>query len=159
MQNLKWQNGVYTISTDKSLLQVNRIHQFLSQEAYWCLDVPLSTVEQAILGSLCFGLYDESKNEKLQIGYARIISDRATFAWLCDVYIEKNYRNQGLSKWLMECVMSHPDLKGLRRICLATKDAHKLYEKYGFEVTKTPGNWLEIKDNDLYKRQKEISPS
>jgi len=152
MQNFEWKNGVFTISTDKSLLQVDRIHQFLSQEAYWCLEIPLSTVKQAILGSLCFGLYDESKNEKPQIGYARIVSDRATFAWLCDVYIEKSYRGQGLSKWLMECLMNHPDLKGLRRICLATKDAHKLYEKYGFEVTKTPKNWLEIKDNELYKR-------
>lgn len=149
---MKWKRDSFVISTDKSMLQIDEIHKFLSQEAYWCLGVPRSVVEKAIEGSLCFGVYDESKNTA-QIGYARLVTDKATFAWLCDVYIENEYRGEGLSKWLMECILAHPDLQGLRRICLATKDAHSLYEKYGFEVTKTPGNWLEIKDNDIYKKK------
>jgi len=147
---MNWKRDNFDISTDKSLLQIDRIHKFLSQEAYWCLGVPKTVVVKAIEGSLCFGVYDRSGGIT-QIGYARLVTDKATFAWLCDVYIENEYRGTGLSKWLMECVLAHPELQGLRRICLATKDAHKLYEQYGFEITKTPGNWLEIKDNDIYK--------
>jgi N-acetylglutamate synthase-like GNAT family acetyltransferase len=148
---MNWKKDNFVISTNKSKLQIDRIHKFLSQEAYWCIGVPKSVVEKAIEGSLCFGVYDESDNTA-QIGYARLVTDKATFAWLCDVYIENEYRGEGLSKWLMECLLAHPELQGLRRICLATKDAHKLYEKYGFEVTKSPGNWLEIKDNDVYTK-------
>jgi GNAT superfamily N-acetyltransferase len=150
---LSWNKEPYLISTDKSLLQVSRIHSFLSTKAYWCLDIPKSLVEKSISGSLCFGLFDTSKANQ-QIGYARIVSDGASFAWLCDVYIEEEYRGKGLSKWLMGSVMAHPELKNLRRICLATKDAHELYKKYGFKVTETPQNWMEIKDNDLYKKMK-----
>lgn len=147
--NLNWQKDHFLITTDKTLLQIDRIHRFLSQESYWSLEIPQAIVAKAIDGSLCFGLFDESKN--MQVGYARIVTDGATFAWLCDVYIEKEYRGKGLSKWMMESLLSHPGLKGLRRICLATKDAHKLYEKYGFEVTQTPGNWLEKKNNNIYR--------
>ena len=149
---MQWKKDTFILSTDQTLLQVDRIHRFLSQEAYWCLNIPLEVVKKSIRNSLCFGLYSTSKSEPLQIGYARIISDFATFAWLCDVYVEKDWRGKALSKWMMECLISHPDLKGLRRICLATKDAHSLYLKYGFEVTKTPENWMEIKDNDIYKK-------
>lgn len=145
-----WKKQNFLVSTDKSLLQISKIHRFLSEEAYWCLDIPKDVVEKSIQTSLCFGLYED----KNQIGYARIITDSATFAWLCDVYVEKSHRGRGLSKWLMECVMAHPDLKNLRRLCLATKDAHELYKQFGFEVTKTPGNWMEVKDNDLYKKMK-----
>ena len=145
-----WEKQSFRISTDKSLLQIPKIHRFLSEEAYWCLGIPMEIVEKSVRTSLCFGLYD-GRN---QVGYARIITDSATFAWLCDIYVEKSHRGQGLSKWLMECVMVHPDLKNLRRLCLATKDAHELYKQFGFEVTKTPGNWMEIKDNDLYKKMK-----
>lgn len=151
-KNISWEKDQYLISTDKSLLQIDRIHKFLSTEAYWCLDIPKKIVEASISSSLCFGLYDTKASIQEQIGYARIISDGATFAWLCDVYVENNYRGNGLSKWLMECVFSHPDLQNLRRICLATKDAHELYKKFGFKVTETPQNWMEIKDNDLYRK-------
>ena len=146
---MEWQHGPYRISTDKGLLQLARIHRFLSEEAYWCLGVPAALVERAMINSLCFGVYAA---DGVQIGYARVVSDYATFAWLCDVYIEQDYRGQGLSKKLMECVLAHPDLQGLRRLCLATKDAHTLYEKYGFKPTETPQNWLEIKDNDIYRK-------
>jgi GNAT superfamily N-acetyltransferase len=138
----------FSISTDKSKLQLERVHRFLSQEAYWCLGIPLEVVRKAISTSLCFGVYAESGE---QIGFARVVSDQATFAWICDVYIEKEYRGRGISTWLMETLMSHPELQGLRRLCLATKDAHTLYQKFGFVVTQTPGNWLEIKNNDIYK--------
>lgn len=157
MQIEKWLKQSFEINTDPAQLQIAKIHRFLSQEAYWSLDIPFQTVEKAIKGSRCFGVFDRSNGSLEQIGFARVISDGATFAWLCDVYIEQQCRGLGLSKWLMESLMSHPALIGLRRVCLATKDAHKLYEKYGFEVTATPGNWLEIKDNDLYKKQKDQS--
>ncbi len=149
---MHWKNDSFILSTDKTLLQVDRIHRFLSKEAYWCLNIPLDVVRRSIANSLCFGLYSTSQNEPLQIGYARIVSDFATFAWLCDVYVEKDWRGKSLSKWMMECLISHPDIKNLRRLCLATKDTHSLYLKYGFEVTKTPENWMEIKDNNIYLR-------
>lgn len=147
---MDWHNDLYEISTQKDRLQIERIHKFLSQETYWSLGISIEVVQRAITGSICFGLFDSKSNQ--QIGFARVVTDQATFAWLCDVYVESAYRRRGLSKWLMECVLSHPNLKGLRRICLATKDAHSLYERYGFEATQTPANWMEIKDNDIYKK-------
>jgi GNAT superfamily N-acetyltransferase len=146
-----WEKENLLLSTDKHLLQLERIHHFLSTEAYWSLGIPLKVVEKAIHHSLCFGLYDRSSQEPGQIGFARVVSDGATFAWICDVYVDTAHRGKGHSKWMMECLMAHPDLQGLRRICLATKDAHQLYVKSGFRVTETPGNWMEIKDNEIYK--------
>lgn len=151
-RSAEWKKENFLLSTDKEYLQYERIHEFLTG-AYWCEEIPLAVVTKAVQGSLCFGLYDAAKNNR-QIGFARVVTDSATFAWLCDVYIEKEYRGQGLSKWMMDCVLSYPALQGLRRICLATKDAHELYAKYGFEVTQSPANWMEIKDNDLYKKMK-----
>src|SRR5690349_18601873 len=109
----EWQKGNFVFSTDKEKLQLPRIHNFLSTQAYWCLDIPLDIVQKAIEGSICFGLYDA---QEIQIGYARIVTDEATFAWLCDIYIEAEFRNQGLAKWMMECLLSHPSLKNLRRL-------------------------------------------
>ena len=147
-----WNKQNILISTDKSLLDISKIHRFLSVEAYWSIGVPKSVVEKAISNSLCFGVYDQSESKKVQVGFARIVSDFASFAWLCDVYIEKSYRGMGLSKFLMTCVTAHPDLQNLRRLCLATKDAHSLYKQFGFKVTESPENWMEIKDNDIYKK-------
>lgn len=144
----------YLLSTDRSRLQVSRIHAFLSKQAYWCLDIPEDVVKRAIENSLCFGLYDLGPADQPQIGFARVVTDAATFAWICDVYIETEHRGRGLSKWLTKTVLVHPDLVGLRRVCLATKDAHGLYAQYGFQVTQTPGNWMEIKDNEIYKKTK-----
>ena len=140
----------FFVSKDKELLQFDRIHNFLSKEAYWCVGIPKHNLKKAIDNSINFGIYEH--DSQLQIGYARIVTDHATFAWLCDVYIEKKYRGKGLSKLLIQTVLEDQSLKGLRRICLATKDSHFLYEKYGFEVTKTPNFWMEIKENDIYKK-------
>jgi GNAT superfamily N-acetyltransferase len=146
-----WQQSSFFISTDKRQLQLSRIHRFLSQEAYWCLGIPSPIVARSIENSICFGLYYKNGNEPLQVGYARLVTDQSTFAWLCDVYIEQSYRGRGLSKWLIESIMSSRYVKDLRRICLVTKDAHGLYQNYGFKGTETPANWMEIKDNDIYK--------
>lgn len=150
---MQWKSGSFVISTEKSRLQLNRVHQFLSSQAYWCLNISYEIVEKSAQDSLCFGLFDEQHDGHPQIGYARIVTDHTTFAWLCDVYVEPAYRGIGLSKWLMNCLMEHPSMKGLRRICLATKDAHSLYSQYGFEVTQTPNSWMEIKNNNLYQKR------
>ena len=139
-------NG-YEISDSKSLLNPDAVHELL-RDAYWCKGIPQKTIQAAIETSLCFGVYQG----KTQVGFARVITDGATFAWICDVIIDPKHRGKGLSKELMKFVMSHPKLIGLRRICLATKDAHKLYEQFGFKVTETPQNWMEIKDNNIYLR-------
>jgi GNAT superfamily N-acetyltransferase len=149
---MEWQNNNFSISTDKNKLQIERIHRFLSREAYWSMDIPVSVIEKGIANSICYGVYDNKTGQ--QIGFARIVTDTATFAWFSDVYIEKEFRGQGLSVWLVECMMENPDIQNLRRVCLATRDAHKLYEKFGFELTKTPTYWMEIKDNELYQRLK-----
>jgi len=153
-ETLQWQKDSFTVSTDKSLLQIVRIHHFLSTQSYWCQGIPKNVVEKAVQGSLCFGLYDGDHPEHLQIGYARVITDSATFAWVCDVYIEPSYRGRGLSKWMMECLTSHPDLQSLRKIMLGTKDAHRLYEKFGFKATTTPERWMEIRRDDIYQKMK-----
>ncbi|CAN5391357.1 GNAT family N-acetyltransferase [soil metagenome] len=143
-------NERFAISTDPHRLQLDRIHRFLSTEAYWCLRIPKETVARAIANSLCFGIYDQLTSPESQVGFVRVVTDRATFAWICDVYIEKESRGFGLGKCIVDFVMQHADLQGLRRVCLATKDAHDLYRKYGFKVTETPGNWMEIKNGDIY---------
>jgi N-acetylglutamate synthase-like GNAT family acetyltransferase len=142
-----WHRNDFTISTDQEKLQIDRIHKFLSEEAYWCLGIPKTTLEKAIRNSICFGVYAKNGD---QVGFARLVTDQATFAWLCDVYIEKNFRGLTLSKWLLECIATSGLTKGLRRTCLATRDAHGLYKYFGFEVTQTPQNWMEIKDNSIY---------
>jgi RimJ/RimL family protein N-acetyltransferase len=147
-----WRRSPFFITTDKKQLQLARIRRFLSQEAYWCLGIPSSVVAKSIENSICFGLYHQDEKTALQIGYARLVTDQSTFAWLCDLYIEQPYRRRGLSKWLMECIMSSRYVQGLRRICLATKDAHRLYQNYGFKTSDTPANWMEIKDYDAYKK-------
>lgn len=127
---MAWVSGEYEISTDPQRLDVDAIHRFLSTEAYWSPGVPREVVERSIEHSLPFGAYlgDE------QVGFARVVTDRATFAWLADVYIESAHRGKGLSKRLVAEILEHHDLKGLRRWLLGTADAHGLYRRYGFEV-------------------------
>lgn len=127
----------FIISTDKNKIDIDYVHDFLSN-SYWSPGVPMETVKKAMNGSLCFGVYDSDK----QIGYARVVTDTATFAYLADVFIDENYRGKGLGKWLVKVILAHPDLQGLRRIILATKDAHSLYVKFGFVQFATPERWM-----------------
>jgi GNAT superfamily N-acetyltransferase len=145
---MEWQRGEYVISTDPARIDLERTHQFLSEEAYWSPGVPLDVVRRSIEGSVVFGVYRGQE----QVGMARVVSDRATFAWLCDVWIADSERGQGLGKWLMECVKSHPDLQGLRRWMLSTRDAHGLYAQYGFTPVDSD-RFMEIRDPDVYKRR------
>lgn len=143
----EWHRGEFEISTDPSRIDLPAVHAFLSTDAYWSPGVPLETVRRAIEGSIVFGVF---RGEE-QVGLARVVSDRATFAWLCDVFILEQYRGHGLGKWLMECVVGHPDLQGLRRFMLATRDAHELYEKYGFTPVE-PSKFMERWDPGVYGR-------
>lgn len=140
--------GSFTISTDKALLDPIAIHEFLSTKAYWSLNIPLETMLRSIEHSLCFGVYENSQ----QIGFARVITDYATIAYLGDVYVLEAYRGQGLSKWLMETIMSHPDLHGLRRWILLTGDAHGLYRQFGWTDIADPSRWMEIHDKNVYRK-------
>lgn len=144
------QNG-YRISTDKSQLQPDIIQSFLATESYWAKDIPKNIVEKGISNSLCFGVYENAT----QVGFARVISDFATFAYLCDVFIITEHRGKGLSKWLMEIVMQHPDLQNLRRWTLATRDAHELYRKFGFREPDNNCNNMEIRIADIYTKMKD----
>lgn len=131
----------YKISTDKNKLDIKAIHDFLTNRSYWAKGRSLETVKRSIDNSLCFGMYDNSDS---LIGFARAVTDFATYAYIMDVFILEDFRNNGLGKKLVEGIVQHPDLKGLQRIMLATKDAHGLYEKYGFKVTVIPDKLMEI---------------
>ena len=140
------QRGEFTISTDPNRLQTDAIHKFLSEDSYWANKRTKEQTVTAIKNSLPFGVYTGEN----QIGFARVVTDYATFAYLGDVYILEEFRGLGLSKWLMETITGHPDLQGFRRWVLATKDAHTLYEKYGFTPLKHPERWMEKAAPDAY---------
>jgi GNAT superfamily N-acetyltransferase len=129
-ENYKASKDDYLISTDPSLLEVDVIYNYLSGESYWAKNIPRDVVEKSIANSLCFGLYHHNK----QIGFARLITDKATFAYLADVFIISEYRGKGLSKWLIQVIHAHPELQGLRRWVLGTRDAHGLYEQFGWTI-------------------------
>lgn len=124
---VEYQRDGYLISTDKARLDVALIHEFLSRSTYWAEGRPFEIVQRSIEHSLCFGVYTGTQ----QVGFARVVTDRATFAWLCDVFVVETHRGQGLGKWLVECVVAHPDLQTLRIFLLATRDAHELCRRYG----------------------------
>lgn len=148
MQAREWTRGEFVISTDRSRLDVEAVHRFLSGSSYWSQGIPLEVVRRAIEHSLPFGIYRHGE----QVGFARVVTDFATFAYLADVFVLEAMRGQGLSKWLMECITAHPDLQGLRRWMLATRDAHGLYAQYGFTPLKTPERMMEKVDPDIYRR-------
>ena len=125
----EWRKGEYTISDDRARLDLDVVHGFLSGESYWARGRSRERVERSIEHSLPFGLY---RADGRQVGFARVVTDRATFAWLADVFVVAEERGRGLSKWLVECILAHPELQGLRRWILATHDAHELYRRYGF---------------------------
>ncbi len=137
----------FIISEDKSKLDVEFIHRELA-ESYWAKKIPRRTVEKGIEHSMCFGIYDGA----LQIGFARVITDRATFAYLCDVIITQNYRGRGAGKQLMTYIMAHPELQGLRRFTLGTLDAHDLYKKFGFASPRFPERQMEISIPGIYEK-------
>jgi GNAT superfamily N-acetyltransferase len=132
--------GNLLVSTDPALLDVPFLHDFLTNRSYWAAGRSLEVVRRSLEHSLCFGLYEDGR----QVGFARVVTDRATFAWLCDVFVLEECQGRGLAKWLMECVVGHPDLQGLRRFLLATRDAHGLYERYGFRPLADPTRFMEI---------------
>ena len=138
----------FCISTDKAKLDIDGIHNFLSTKAYWCLNIPKDKVRTSIDNSLCFGVYTGDK----QVGFARIISDFSTVAYLGDVFILEEYRGRGLSKWLMETIMNYPDLQGLRRWILLTGDAHELYRKFGWKDIADPSRWMELHNKNIYSK-------
>lgn len=135
----------YIVSTDPSRLNLSSIHKFLAEEAYWSRGISFETFQKSVENSLCFGLY----HQDTQIGFARVISDFATFAYLADVFVMEGYRRRGLGKWLIECVFSHPEVQGLRRWMLVTSDAHALYQQYGFKMLSHPELFMEISGKDL----------
>ncbi len=137
--DLQFQNGDLTIDTSRGRLQIDVIQDFLSRESYWANTRTIEQTITAIENSICFGVYKGDR----QIGFARVISDRATFAYIGDVFVIDEFRGRGLSKWLMETIIAHPDLQDLRRWILATRDAHGLYSQYGFEPLKHPERWME----------------
>jgi GNAT superfamily N-acetyltransferase len=138
----EWKRGDYQISTDKTRFDLNLIHDFLNNESYWATGRSLETIKRSIEHSLSFGIYKDER----QVGFARVVTDYATFGWLADVFILEEFRGEGLSKWLMEVILAHPDLQGFRRWTLATKDAHELYRKFGFTELKRPERWMERRD-------------
>ncbi|MFL6374603.1 MAG: GNAT family N-acetyltransferase [Pyrinomonadaceae bacterium] len=143
---MRIRNGEYEIDTDKRRLDIASIHRFLSKESYWAKHRTLEQTLTAIENSLCFGLYKGRE----QVGFTRVVTDKATFAYLGDVYVLEAHRGQGLSKWLMKTIIEQPDLQGLRRWLLATRDAHGLYEQFGFKELTHPERWMERPAPDAY---------
>jgi len=140
--------GEYLISTDPARLDGAAVHVFLSK-AYWCENIPRATLDRALANSLCFHLLHDKDG---QVGLSRVVTDYATYAYLCDVYVLESHRGKGLARWMMEQVMAHPGLQDLRRFTLATRDAHGLYARFGFAAPKAPDRQMERHDPDVYRR-------
>jgi GNAT superfamily N-acetyltransferase len=144
----EWTRHGYTITTDQARFDLDVIYRFLSGDSYWARGMRREVFDRSICNSLCFGLLSGDR----QVGFARVISDMATIAYLGDVFIAPEHRGKGLSKWLMECVMTHPSLQGLRRWILVTADAHGVYERVGFGPLKAPERYMEKHDPEVYRR-------
>jgi len=151
MERTEWRKDEYLLSTDKSRIDVETVHHFLSH-SYWAQNIPLEVVQKSINNSLCFAIY----HQQVLIGFARAVSDFATFAYLADVFILPEERGKGLSKWLMEIIMDHPQLRGLRRFVLATRDAHALYAQFGFTPFDKPDRWMQKHDPEVYNRNENL---
>ena len=147
---IEYRRGEFVISTDRARLDLDAIHGFLSN-CYWAKGIPRDVVAKSIENSLCFGVYDSSG---AQIGFARVVSDFATVAYLGDVFVIAAYRGRGLSKWMMECIMQHPALQNLRRWILLTRDAHGLYKQFGFTPLRAPERFMELHRPDVYETGK-----
>jgi GNAT superfamily N-acetyltransferase len=148
---VQWERDGYVVSTDAARLDLAAIHGYLSR-SYWAAGIPLETLARALDHSLCFGLYRDTT----QVGFARMVTDRATFAYLADVYVLEPHRGRGLGKWLVGCVLSHPALHGLRRSMLATRDAHELYRQFGYRPLAHPERLMEIVQPDIYRQPAQV---
>ena len=144
---MEWTKDNYRITTNKEDIDQPYVHRFLSG-SYWAQNIPADVVRRSIEGSLCFAVFHQAT----QIGFARVITDEATFAYLADVFIDEQYRGRGLSKWLMEVILNYPTLQGLRRFMLATRDAHDLYRQFGFSPLTYTDRWMQIHWPDVYKQ-------
>lgn len=144
---LQWERDGYLVSTDPARLDLTAIHEYIAR-SYWAAGIPFATVARAVAHSLCFGMYRGTA----QVGFARTVTDCATFAYLADVYVLEAHRGRGLGKWLVECVRSHPDLQGLRRSMLATRDAQGLYLQFGYTALAHPERLMEIVRPDIYQQ-------
>jgi len=143
---MEGRRGEYEISTDPARIDFDVVHGYLANESYWARGIPADLMRRAIAESLNFGVYHGDR----QVGFARVVTDRATFAWLCDVFVVPEYRGRGLSKWLMETIAAHPELQPCRRWMLATRDAHTLYARVGFTPLSTPERWMERRLRNPY---------
>ena len=137
----------YEISTDRTRLDIDAIHAYLTR-SYWSPGIPREIVERAAANSLCFGVFESATGA--QVGFTRVVTDYATFAYLCDVYVLEEHRGRGLSKWMMSECLAHPALTGARRAMLATRDAHGLYRQFGFADVVRNTNLMEIVRPDIY---------
>ena len=145
---MEWKQGEFTITDKREDLDIETIHNFL-RESYWAKGIPRSIVDKAINNSLCFGMYHNPK----QVGFGRVVTDLATFAYLADVFVVPPYRGRGLGKWLVSCLLAHPEVQGLRRWLLTTLDAHGLHEQSGFVALRRPEVFMEINDPNIYQRE------
>jgi len=143
----------FRITTDVASMDLDAIHAYLTR-SYWSEGISKELVSKAMAGSLCFGLFDAGR----QVGFARVVTDRATYAYLCDVYVLEDYQGRGLGTWMMRELMTHPDLQGLRRWGLVTRDAHRLYEKFGFAAPANPAGLMEIARPGMYLRREGLRP-
>lgn len=141
-----WERGGYRLSSDPAEVDLDAVHRYLCEESYWAKGIPRETVARSLAHSMPFTL----RKDGAFAGFARVTTDRATFAYLGDVFVLPAHRGLGLSKWMMACVQSHPDLQGLRRFLLATRDAHGLYAQFGFTPMKAPERWMEVHQPEVY---------
>ncbi|SRR5258708_5705989 len=152
----EYRKGKFTVSTDRARLDLDVIHDYL-KDSYWAQGIPRAVLARSFKHSLCFGLYRRGK----QVGFARVVSDFATYAYLGDVFVLDAFRGLGLGTWLIECALRDPRLQGLRRWSLVTRDAHGLYSQFGFTPLKSPERWMEIHNPNVYKlrvRESESKP-
>ena len=150
LENLEFRRADFLVSTDPARVDLDVVHNFLTN-CYWAKGIPRETVARSIEHSLCFGIYDGSG---AQVGFARVVSDFATVAYLGDVFVLESHRGRGLSKFMMDCIMHHPALQGLRRWILLTRDAHGLYKEFGFTPLKSADRYMELHSPDVYNIRK-----
>ena len=149
MAHVEWKNGPYSVTSDPQRLDVDAVHAFLTR-SFWARGISKELVARSIERSLCFSLL----HDKVQVGLARVVSDFATYAYLCDVYVLEEYQGKGLGKWMIGAVMTHPDLQGLRRFQLMTRDAHGLYTRFGFKAAAHPDRLMEIFRPSMYSAER-----